>query len=367
MPLDVLQSDLNAAVQTAAARDAEASDRSGSFPKSAFEALSNCGVTSRPPIAPEAAADLLWLLASAGRGDLSVGRILEGHINTLFLIERFGNDKQRSRYRRITEAGGLFGVWNTDHPADPLRLENGVLQGRKTFCTGIDGLDQALVTVEGEGGRDMILVPLDGLPVDRDWWRPLGMRASGSHVVDFSGMRVADDWRLGTAGDYVAQPWFSAGAMRFAAVQVGGMHGILDIALEHLRRTGRASDPYQTHRLAEMATLVEGGYGWLRRCASAWARAAREPGNDGVARETVATVNGARGAVEGAALTVLDLAERGVGAAGLIAPHPLERRLRDLRTYLRQPNPDGALAAFGAAVAAGDWRPGRRPGIGLTP
>ncbi len=80
-------------------------------------------------------------------------------------------------------------------------------------------------------------------------------------------------------------------------------------------------------------------------------RAAPEP--------LVATANAARGAVEAAALGVLEEAERGVGAAGLIAPHPLERLMRDLRTYLRQPNPDGALAGLGAAIADGRWEPGR--------
>jgi hypothetical protein len=43
----------------------------------------------------------------------------------------------------------------------------------------------------------------------------------------------------------------------------------------------------------------------------------------------------------------------------MIAPHPLERLMRDLRTYLRQPNPDAALAAVGAAVANGIWDPSR--------
>jgi hypothetical protein len=47
-----------------------------------------------------------------------------------------------------------------------------------------------------------------------------------------------------------------------------------------------------------------------------------------------------------------------VGAAGFIAPHRLERLLRDLRTYLRQPNPDGAAGGFGAAIASGEWEPG---------
>ena len=36
----------------------------------------------------------------------------------------------------------------------------------------------------------------------------------------------------------------------------------------------------------------------------------------------------------------LDLAVKSVGLRGLIAPHPLERRVRDLTTYLRQPSPD---------------------------
>ena len=68
-------------------------------------------------------------------------------------------------------------------------------------------------------------------------------------------------------------------------------------------------------------------------------------------------MNAARGAVERAALNVMELAERSVGAAGMIAPHPLERLMRDLRTYLRQPNPDGALALVGGAVADGVWLP----------
>jgi hypothetical protein len=68
-------------------------------------------------------------------------------------------------------------------------------------------------------------------------------------------------------------------------------------------------------------------------------------------------MNAARGAIERAALNVMELAERSVGAAGMMAPHPLERLMRDLRTYLRQPNPDGALASIGAAVTNGVWLP----------
>jgi alkylation response protein AidB-like acyl-CoA dehydrogenase len=76
----------------------------------------------------------------------------------------------------------------------------------------------------------------------------------------------------------------------------------------------------------------------------------------------VAYVNLARGAVERAGLEVMETVTRSVGLQALMRPHPLERLLRDLTTYLRQPAPDyalvsGAAAGLGFAEAAGDMWP----------
>ncbi|TPE46858.1 acyl-CoA dehydrogenase family protein [Amaricoccus solimangrovi] len=342
---------------------AAAHDADGSFPAEAFAVLRRQGLVAAPPIAPAEIAALLRLLAEVGRGDLSVARIFEGHVNARLLVDQFGTAAQRRRFAG-PEADALLGVWNTDAPGDPLRLVGGELVGRKNFASGVDGLDHAIVTVDGDGeapARRMILVPLAGLPVDRSWWTPMGMRASGSHVVDFSGLRVEEDWHLGQPGDYLREPWFSAGAIRFLAAQVGGTHALLDIAAEHLGQAGRAANPHQAHRLARMGMAVETGYLWLARAGADWARAARTPDSE-PARRLLAAANGARLAVETAALAVLEDAERAIGAQGMLAPHPFERRMRDLRVYLRQPNPDGAAAAFGAAIAAGDWAPGQGAG-----
>lgn len=65
---------------------------------------------------------------------------------------------------------------------------------------------------------------------------------------------------LGRTDAYLEQPWFSAGAIRFLAVQVGGMHAVLDTATHHLNKTARAGNPYQSHRLAHMGVAVETGY-----------------------------------------------------------------------------------------------------------
>ena len=345
-----------AQLRAAIGADAAARDRDGAFPDDAFAALRDAGLLSAPPLAPERIGELLRLLADVGRGNLSVGRIFEGHVNALLLIRNYGAPEQVARFDAAAEAGEVFGVWNTDLPAAPLRAEDGRLEGAKNFASGVDGLGHVIVTVTENEARRMLVVPLAGLPVDRSWWKPLGMRASGSHIVDFSGLPIPPEWWLGSPGDYVRQPWFSAGAIRFAAVQTGGMHAVFDTAVKHLRDAGRAGAPYQLHRIARCGVAVETAYAWLDRAAKAWADA--HDGTAASAGRALAVANATRACVEASALGVLQEAEQAVGLAGLMAPHPLERQMRDLRTYLRQPNPDGALAALGTAIADGAWQPG---------
>ena len=347
-----LQALTRAIAQHAAARDAD-----GAHPKQGIAELDALGLLADPPVRAGAMRSLLALLAAVGRGDLSVGRIFEGHVNACWLIEEYGTAAQRKQYRDIAGQSGLFGVWNTDAPDDPLRLEGGRLVGKKNFATGVDGMSHAIVTITEDCARRMIVVPTGGRPVDRSWWRPLGMRASGSHIIDMTGIEVEPEWFLGEADAYIRQPWFSGGAIRLLAVQVGGMHAVFDAALAHLSRTDRASNPYQSHRLARMGVAVETGYLWLERVADAWNAAATNPAAEEPQLYLMAAANGARLAVETAAMAVLDDAERAIGAGGMIAPHPFERLMRDMRTYLRQPNPDGAAAAIGAAIADGSWSP----------
>jgi len=168
-----LQALTRAIAQHEAARDAN-----GAHPKQGIAELDALGLLADPPVRAGAMRSLLALLAAVGRGDLSVGRIFEGHVNACWLIEEYGTAAQRKQYRDIAGQSGLFGVWNTDAPDDPLRLEGGRLVGKKNFATGVDGMSHAIVTITEDCARRMIVVPTGGRPVDRSWWRPLGMRAS---------------------------------------------------------------------------------------------------------------------------------------------------------------------------------------------
>ena len=110
-----------------------------------------------------------------------------------------------------------------------------------------------------------------------------------------------------------------------------------------MRALHRTDDPYQRQRLGQMSMLVASGQHWLRAAADGAAHSAASTSPEA----TVAHANLVRSAIEDICLRLLPLAERCVGARGLLRPEPFERLHRDLTHYLRQPAPDAALADAG--------------------
>src|SRR4029078_7311015 len=96
-------------------------------------------------------------------------------------------------------------------------------------------------------------------------WRAHGMRASATGSYDFSGLAMSAHDIMGSAGAYHREPGFSAGAWRFAAVQLGGIERLLDEARLHLRRAGRSSDPHQPARTGEGAVASDNAKLWVTR------------------------------------------------------------------------------------------------------
>ncbi|RAK62377.1 acyl-CoA dehydrogenase [Hymenobacter edaphi] len=338
------------------------SDCEGGFPVEEITWLREAGLLPAPLPTPLGGADLvaesqtaalLQTLKHIGRGNLAVGRLYEGHVNALLLLLRFGLPGQVVRWAAAAAAGHLFGVWNTE-AQDGVRLVplpggRYRLHGSKTFASGAGHVTRPLLTAAlPDGGWQMLILPADEqVPqLDASFWRPLGMRATASFRVDFTGLEVGPDDLLGAPGDYYQQPGFSGGAIRFAAVQLGGAEAVFDEARRFLSRAGRTDDPYQRMRFGELAVLVESGNQWLRGAAAH----AMRPAAEAEAAATVAYANLTRTAVEGICLQVLQLAERSVGARGLLRPEPFERLHRDLTHYLRQPAPDAALAEAGRFV-----------------
>ena len=365
-----------AAAETAAAQlaphlfaQAAETDTEGGFPTQSFADLAAAGLlTAALPAAfggagldaQAATLPLLRALQHVGRGNLAVGRVYEGHLNALLLIQQLGSAAQVARYAADARAGHLFGVWNTEDPAQGVHLEalpNGRyrLRGAKTFASGAGHVSRPLITgalPDGQGWQ-LFVLPAEVQPpaLDRSFWQPLGMRATASFRANLTGLELDADELIGPPNAYYQQPAFSGGAIRFAAVQLGGAEAMFEETRNFLRGLGRTDDPYQRQRLGEMAILLESGHQWVRGAAENAGRpGAATPAG---AENTVAYANMMRTAIEAICLDILRLAERCVGARGLLRPQPFERLHRDLTHYLRQPAPDGALADVGRFVLDG--------------
>lgn len=357
-------------VATIASAHAAAHDKQTTFPTEAFAALRSAGLLAAPLPEHDGGAGFddsdagrllqLRLLRTIGRGDLSTGRIYEGHVNALQLIRAFGTSEQIARWSRAArDEGRLFAVWNTE-AQDGVRLipvEGGArLEGAKTFASGADCIDRPIISgAWPDGGHQLLVVPLDrsAVTIDRDWWQPLGMRSSVSQRIDFSGVMVEQSDLLGAPGDYHRQPWLGAGAIRFAAVQLGGATALLDATREMLRGLGRTDDPHQQARIGQGSVLVESGELWLRGAAERVRLGPDAHGWDDNERP-VAYANMMRTAIERICLDIIEIAIRSAGARVLVQPHPVERITRDLTVYLRQPAPDAALAGAGAFALESD-------------
>lgn len=294
---------------------------------------------------------LLHMLRLVGRADLSVGRIFEGHLNGLLLIERYGNQKQKERYYNDAKEGKLFSVWNTESSPDGVTLSSNLkLKGSKIFCSGGLNIQRPLITAKSNNGWQMIVLDSENLlHLKEDWslWKPLGMQASVSSRIDFTGIQLQKNQLLGSLDNYSQEPMFSGGAIRFAAVQLGGAEAVANIALEHLQKNKRTENPYQKKRLGEISILLASGKQWLK---SAGEIADQE---QNLPQATVINhANMVRTAILDICNNVVHLAEKSIGLQGFMQNHPMEKLHRDMSTYLKQPGPDLALANIGTYASS---------------
>ncbi len=293
-------------------------------------------------------------LRAIGGADLACGRIFEGHVNAAQLVHACGTPAQRARLARDLAEHRLFGVWNTE-AGDPVRLEGGPgswrLAGAKTFATGAGDVDRMLITAAHPGGgRQMVLVdhtPEQASRVDQSGWTVRGMGASRSGRYDFTGLAVPDDWLIGAPDDYLEEPRFSAGAWRFTAVQLGGAEALMRLYREHLVESGKGCDPIQRLRFGRAAAAV--------RSAGLWVAQAADAAEAGAAN-AIPLVLMTRGLVEDAAMQAMEAATRAIGTRSFVTGGRVDRIVRDLGLYLRQPVPDQARDRAAAAwLEADGW------------
>lgn len=334
--------------------DAQTDARDG-FPDASIALLAEAGLLLAPfPAAlggsalgsdPDRIDILRTALTMLGNASLSVGRLYEGHVNAVILAARHGQPAILATLAAEARAGRMSGVWNAE-AAPGLRMTRvpggWQLDGSKICCSGAGTIRRPVVTASrAPGSPPLMLVPdmtAHGATFDLSRWRAAGMHGSVTGSVTFRQVTVADAATLGNESDYYAAPAFAAGAWRVLAVQLGALQRVITLHAAFLCSSGREREPVLRARFADAAGDAE-----LARLLVATAATRAESGD---AEDAEAYVNMARSSFERLALAIIEATRRNIGLSSFIAPNPIDRVLRDLETYLRQPFVDASRDNF---------------------
>lgn len=297
---------------------------------------------------PSGAVGAFHLLRLIGFGNLAVGRVFEGHMNALRLISLYGSEEQLRRAADDVRTGHLFAIWNTERSPEAVRIVKTpaglALEGSKFFCSAADYATRGLITAKSEeGAQQMLLIGLQpGERAHSIESMTQGMRAIGTGRINFDGLPIESRDFIGGNDDYLREPAFSGGAWRTCAVTLGGVEALIESARQQLVDRRRHQSPFQQARMGRAFIACQTIRLWT-------IHAARIAENNEATPEGIAAqVNFTRTAAEASALEIIRLIQQSIGLAAFMDPSPIERLIRDLSTYLRQPAPDEALTEAAA-------------------
>lgn len=289
------------------------------------------------------------LLRDVAGLDLSLGRLFEGHVNALILIDAYGTEKQRGLAVEDAAQGCLFGVWGADAPDQPAKMGVGNrLTGAKRFASGLGLVGRALVSAECAKGQQMVLISADDpMRQDPGAWDMAGMQDSRSGQFDLSGLAAEP---LGAADVYTREPLFLGGTWRIAAVTLGATMALLEGAARQLRNAGRLQAEPQLLRLAPLTGRIMAAWALISRAADL----AQGPAGRADPERAVVLSTSARLLSETLAQDMIAAVERSLGLGMFATDHPVGAAARDLACYVRQAMPDALMLQAGRTILAGD-------------
>jgi alkylation response protein AidB-like acyl-CoA dehydrogenase len=282
-------------------------------------------------------------LADWATRDLSLARLVEGHVDALAILEEAGHEPDPS---------ATYGVWAARQPAGGttarLNADGWSLTGEKSFCSGSTRIDRALVTAESDDGYRLFDIPVaeNVTAVHAGSWPAVGMADSLSETLDFGGPPVPMSSAVGPPDFYLERPGFWFGATGVAACWYGGARGLVQ---EMLRSIGEHPSALVMAELGHAVAHID----LMRRAIDS---AAREIDGDpwdrgGDAKRRALVI---RHAVHHAAQQVLVHAAAAGGARPFCLNAEQAQRVADLYVYLAQYHGPHDANVLGH-MACGEW------------
>jgi alkylation response protein AidB-like acyl-CoA dehydrogenase len=368
------------------ARRAPEHDRAASFPHEGVDALKRAGYFTAPipaefgGLGVTSVHDVVVAASRLARGDASLAIGVNMHLVVLLnIVRRWQAAVDAGDERRVRAFGaametiardGVIMATAISEPGQDLtrpsttatRTESGWrIDGRKIFCTMAPAATvlHTAVTFVGDDGAERygyaaVDPETEGVMIHDDW-DALGMRASGSHSVTFSGVEVPLSALRGgfPAGDADAYMDRNLVAGLFhASSSLGIAESASTIASDAVAKRG---EPAGRVRWLLAANAVE-----LAACRATLSRAAAlVDASDAPLIDLFAEAQAAKTFVNETAARIVDRALGLSGGAGYLNGHPLARAYRDVRAGgFMQP-----LGADRAYDLIGDVALGREPAL----
>lgn len=245
----------------------------------------------------------------------------------------------------ISEPGAVLGAPQTVARKVPGGYR---VSGRKYFCTLAPILRFFLFNARLEGCERPGLSGTVTLAAERGTegmeilatWDAMGMRASGSHDIEFHDAFIPDECLVGiegagTEGGMACLPWYALG---IASVYIGIAGAAFDFAVEYVKQrrlhplpASVAHLPGTQFSIAAMQVRLAAARALIQRTAAELARGAD------VGDALLPMVGTAQYVATNSALEVVTQAMQVVGGPSMFRRHPLERWYRDVRAGTLHP------------------------------
>src|SRR2546425_4217443 len=198
-------------------------------------------------------------------------------------IAALGTAAQKRRFfDEVVRHGKLFGSWGSEPAVSLSRTllmetvirQDGagyVIDGVKHFCTMALGAAHYMIWCALDGGTDMakslqlalVAAETPGISTDGKW-DTLGMRATFSPSVTFTGVRVPDDGMLGDPGAALRAGVIESFALGYAAIYIGIAESALAFAMDYAKKrvvrpenVAVAMDPTVQRHVGELAAHLD--------------------------------------------------------------------------------------------------------------
>jgi alkylation response protein AidB-like acyl-CoA dehydrogenase len=280
-------------------------DEHETFPSDAVAQLGRLGYLGC--IFPEAygGAELDYLsyclvVEELARVDPSVALIVAAHTSLCANhIALTATETQKQKYLTPLATGQALGCWALTEPgsgsdaaaARTTAVRNGdswTIEGTKSFCTNAHHAQLAVVLcvtnrAAQPHGMSAFVVETNapGFKLGRKE-NKLGMRASATSEISFTGCHVPDSQRIGDEGEAFIDTLrlLDGGRISIAAMSVGLAQGAYEAALRYAKQRhqfGKAIAEFQAiqHKLADMATSLDAARLLTYRAAVAYQRGER--------------------------------------------------------------------------------------------